>query len=167
MSYRNLMLLLATMLISYACYVRAEQNPYARYVAAGFSVIDEWALNAAPDQELFNGAMHGMIAVLHKHGDQHSEFVDANMQAAFSEEFDQEFGGVGIHLQMLGNPPTATIVGLPEPGTPAAEADLEMGDRLEAVDGQPIAGLKLEEVTKLGRGPIGEEVTLTIRRPGA
>ena len=167
MSYRNLLLLMATMLVSYACYVRAEQNPYSRYVAAGFSVIDEWALNAAPPQELFNGAMHGMIAVLHKHGDQHSEFVDADQQAAFSEEFDQEFGGVGIRLQMLGDPGAATVVGLPEPGTPAAEADIKMGDLLEAVDGQAIAGFELEEVTKLVRGPIGEEVTLTIRRPGA
>ena len=159
------MLLLATMLISYACYVRAEQNPYARYVAAGFSVIDEWALNAAPHQELFNGAMHGMVAVLHKYGDQHSEFVDADQQAAFSEEFDQEFGGVGIHLQMLGEPPIPTVIGLPEPGTPAAEADIKMGDQLEAVDGQSIAGYELEQVTKLVRGPIGEEVTLTLKRP--
>mgnify|MGYP000072391091 CR=1 FL=1 len=124
MSYRNLMLLMAMLLVSYACYVRAEQNPYARYVAAGFSVIDDWALEKAPDQELFNGAMHGMISVLHRHGDQHSEFVDANQQDAFTEEYDQEFGGVGIRLRLLGEPPMPTVIGLPEPGTPAAEADI-------------------------------------------
>jgi carboxyl-terminal processing protease len=167
MSYRNLMLLLAMMLVSYACYVRAEQNPYARYVAAGFSVIDDWALEKAPDQELFNGAMHGMISVLHRHGDQHSEFVDANQQEAFTEEYDQEFGGVGIRLRLLGEPPTPTVIGLPELGSPAAEADIRLGDRIEAVDGQATAGLELDEVTRMVRGPIGEPVTLTVMRPGA
>jgi carboxyl-terminal processing protease len=167
MSYRNLLLLLAMLLVSYACYVRAEQNPYARYVAAGFSVIDEWALEKAPDQELFNGAMHGMISVLHRHGDQHSEFVDADQQEAFTEEYDQEFGGVGIRLRLLGEPPTPTVIGLPEPGTPAASADIRLGDRIEAVDGQATAGLELDAVTRMVRGPIGAPVTLTIMRPGA
>lgn len=167
MSYRNLLLLLAMMLVSFACYVRAEQNPYARYVAAGFSVIDDWALEKAPDQELFNGAMHGMISVLHRHGDQHSEFVDANQQEAFTEEYDQEFGGVGIRLRLLGEPPTPTVIGLPEPGSPAAEADIRLGDRIEAVDGQATAGLELDEVTRMVRGPIGQPVTLTVMRPGA
>lgn len=167
MSYRNLMLLLAMMLVSFACYVRAEQNPYARYVAAGFSVIDDWALEKAPDQELFNGAMHGMISVLHRHGDQHSEFVDANQQEAFTEEYDQEFGGVGIRLRLLGEPPMPTVIGLPEPGSPAAAADIRLGDRIEAVDGQATAGLELDEVTRMVRGPIGEPVTLTVMRPGA
>ncbi|WP_428308352.1 S41 family peptidase [Lacipirellula sp.] len=167
MSYRNLMLLLATLLISYACYVRAEQNPYARYVAAGFSVIDEWALEKAPDQELFNGAMHGMIAVLHRHGDQHSEFVDAHQQAAFTEEFDQEFGGVGIVLRMLGKPPVPTVIGLPQPGTPAADADIRLGDRITAVDGHSTDRVELPQITQMVRGPVDEPVTLQVQRPGA
>jgi carboxyl-terminal processing protease len=167
MSYRNLLLLLAMMLVSFACYVRAEQNPYARYVAAGFSVIDEWALEKAPDQELFNGAMHGMISVLHRHGDQHSEFVDANQQAAFNEEYEQEFGGVGIRMRMLGEPSLPTVIGLPLPGTPAADADVQLGDRITAVDGRPTEGLELEAVTQMVRGRVNEPVTLTVRRPGA
>jgi carboxyl-terminal processing protease len=167
MSYRNLLLLFTTAVISYACYVRAEQNPYARHVAAGFSVIDRWALEDAPDQELFNGAMHGMVSVLHRYGDQHSEFVDAKQQAAFSEEYDQEFGGVGIRLRLLGEPKMPTVIGLPEPGTPAAGADIRLADRIEAVDGRSTAGLELDEVTNMVRGQVGEPVTLTIRRPGA
>jgi len=167
MSYRNLMLLLGTAVVSYACYVRAEQNPYARYVAAGFAVIDRWALEEAPDQEIFNGAMHGMVSVLHRYGDQHSEFVDAKQQAAFSEDYEQQFGGVGIRLRLLGEPPTPTVIGLPEPGTPAAKSDIQLADRVEAVDGRATAGLSLEEVTSMVRGPIGEPVALTIRRPGA
>ncbi len=167
MSHRNLLLLFAAAVVSYACYVRAEQNPYARHVAAGFSVIDGWALEEAPDEELFNGAMHGMVSVLHDHGDRHSEFVDAKKQAAFSEEYEQEFGGVGIRLRLLGEPKLPTVIGLPEPGTPAAEADIRLGDRVEAVDGNATAGLNLEDVTAMVRGPVGESVTLSMVRPGA
>jgi carboxyl-terminal processing protease len=167
MSYRNLMLLFGAVIVCYACYVRAEQNPYARYVAAGYSVIDDWALADVPDDELFNGAMHGMVSMLHKHGDQHSEFVDAKQQAAFNEEYEQEFGGVGIRLRLFGEPKMPTVIGLPERGTPAAAADIRLADRIEAVDGKATAGLSLEEVTTMVRGPVGEPVTLSIRRPGA
>src|SRR5688572_2117602 len=167
MSYRNLMLLFGAVIVCYACYVRAEQNPYARYVAAGYSVIDDWALADVPDDELFNGAMHGMVSMLHKHGDQHSEFVDAKQQAAFNEEYEQEFGGVGIRLRLFGEPKMPTVIGLPEPGTPAAAADIRLADRIDAVDGKATAGLSLEEVTTMVRGPVGEPVTLSIRRPGA
>lgn len=161
------MLLFAAAVVSYACYVRAEQNPYARHVAAGFSVIDSWSLEQAPDDELFNGAMHGMVSVLHKYGDQHSEFVDAKQQAAFSEDYEQEFGGVGIRLRLLGEPALPTVIGLPERGTPAAAADIRLGDRVEAVDGAATAGLDLEDVTTMVRGPVGQPVTLSIQRPGA
>jgi carboxyl-terminal processing protease len=166
MSYRNLMILFATLGVAYGCYVRAEQNPYARYVADGFSLIDRSALANAPDEELFDGAMHGMVAVLHKYGDQHSEFIDAKEQARFNEEYDQEFGGVGIRLGMLGDPKMPTVIGLPEPGTPAADADIRLADKIEAVDGKATAGLELEQVTSMVRGPVGKPVTLTVRRAG-
>ncbi len=166
MSHRNLLLLLGALLVSYACYARAEQNPYARYVAAGFSIIDRWALENVPDQELFNAAMDGMVGVLHKYHDEHSEFIDAERQEAFREDFQQEFGGVGLRLWMLGDPKLPTVIGLPEPGTPAAEAGVRLGDRVQAVDGKGTAGMTLEQVTDLIRGPVDTSVTLTLRPPG-
>jgi carboxyl-terminal processing protease len=102
--------------------------------------------------------------VLHDHGDKHSEFIDARQEAAYREQYDQEFGGVGIRLRLLGEPPLPTVIGLPQPGTPAFSADVRLGDRLEAVDGQSTAGMELNEVTKLVRGPVGEPVALTLQR---
>jgi carboxyl-terminal processing protease len=167
MSQRNLLLLFAALITSYACYVRAEQNPYARYVAAGFSAIDRYALQKPTDQELFNAAMDGMMAVLHRSGDEHSEFVDARQAAAFREDYDQHFGGVGLQMRILGEPPLPTVIGLPEEGTPAYDANIRLGDRIEAVDGQATAGLDLDQVVNLVRGPVGREVTMTMRRRGA
>jgi carboxyl-terminal processing protease len=166
MSHRNLLLLLLATAVSYACYFRAEQNPYARYMADGFSMIDRWSLQNVPDQELFNAAMQGMIGVLRDHNDEHSEFIDAKRQEAFREDFEQEFGGVGLRLRLLGDPPLPTVVGLPEPGTPAAEADVRLADRLLAVDGKSTAGMTLDAVTDMVRGPTGSPVKLTLARPG-
>ncbi len=166
MSRRNMLLLTAAAIISYACYVRAEQNPYARYVAGGYSIIDRWALQNPPDQELFEGAMRGMVEVLKKHGDEHSLFVDEEQRDVFREELTQEFGGVGIRIRQLGEPPLLTIVGPPEPGTPAFRADIRSGDRITALDGKPTEGMEMLEVLKIMRGKTGDAVVLTIIHQG-
>ena len=164
MSQRNLLILFITALVSYASYFRAEQNPYARYVAAGFSVIDRWALANVPDQQLFDRAMGAMVDVLQKAGDEHSEFIDETQSDSFREEIRQEFAGIGVSLRVLGKPPLPTVIGPPAPGTPAAQAGLRLADRLEAVDGKSTAGLDLDAVTDLVRGPKGSPVKLTLRR---
>lgn len=162
MSLRNLLLFLTTAIISYACYVRAEQNPYSRYVATSYSIIDEWSLMNPPDQELFEGAMQGMVSVLNRRGDEHSLFVDQDDREMFREELVQEFGGIGVRILLLGDPPQLTIVGPPEPGTPASSADIRSGDRVVAIDGKATEGLDMSEVLKLMRGPVGSPVVLSV-----
>jgi carboxyl-terminal processing protease len=166
MSCRNLLLLIATGFVSYVCYLRGEQNPYARYVAAGYSVIDRWALEDVPDEELFEGAMRGMVGVLAEHGDEHSRFVNKEERDAFREDLTQEFGGVGVRIRMLGKPPWLTVIGPPEPGTPAFTVDIRSGDRILAINGKPTRSMKLLDVLKQMRGPVGEPVVLSLIHQG-
>jgi len=161
-SLRNLLLFLTTAVISYACYVRAEQNPYARYVASSYSIIDRWSLVNPPDQELFDGALNGMVEVLNKRGDEHSMFVDGQDRDSFREDLIQEFGGIGVRILQLGDPPQLTIVGPPEPGTPAFNSDIRSGDLVVAIDGKLTEGLEMPDVLKLMRGPIGTPVVLSV-----
>ena len=49
-------------------------------------------------------------------------------------------------------------------GSPADGAGLEPGDEFVAVDGQPIIGLSLEEITNMVRGPSGTPVDLELLR---
>ena len=163
MPHRNLLLLLATAVISYACYVRAEQNPYARYLASGYSAIDRWSLQDTPDQELFEGAMRGMIEVLRKSGDPHSAFVNERIHERFREEMTQQFGGVGVRIRLLGEPALPTVVGPPEPGTPAHQAGVLSGDRILAIHGQSTSEMAMDEVLRQMRGPVGEVLRLSIR----
>lgn len=162
MSLRNLLLLLTTAIVSYACYVRAEQNPYARYVGSSYSIIDHWSLVNPPDQELFDGALQGMVEVLNRRGDEHSMFVDQRGRDSFREDLIQEFGGIGVRILQLGDPPQLTVVGPPEPGTPAASSDIRSGDLIVAIDGKETDGMEMEDVLALMRGPVGSTIVLSV-----
>ena len=164
MPHRNLLLLFATFVVSFACYVRAEQNPYARYVAAGYSFIDRLALQEPSDQKLYEGAMRGMIDVLRNSGDEHSAFVDEKQRDEFREGLTQQFGGVGVRIRRLGDPKLPTIVGPPKANSPAAQADLRSGDRVTEIDLQSTDQMSMADVLKLMRGPVGTNLKLTIRR---
>src|SRR4051812_16064234 len=102
MSRRNLLILLLALATSYACYLRAEQNPFARYTSEGFATIKQSSLNAVPSGELFDGAMRGMVGVLHKHGDPHSQYLDESEANPLRSEIHQQFGGIGVRIGFAG-----------------------------------------------------------------
>lgn len=166
MPHRNLLLIFATLILSYTCYVRAEQNPYARYVAAGYSFIDRLSLQEPPDQKLFEGAMRGMIDVLRRAGDEHSAFVSEKKHDEFREGLTQQFGGVGVRIRLLGKPTIPTVIGPPKAKSPAAEAQIRSGDQIVSIDGQTTANMAMEDVLRLMRGPVGKPIQLAIRPLG-
>ncbi len=162
MSQRNLLILLVATALSYACYVRSEQNPYARYVSNGYETIERDSLAQVPRRELFNGAMRGMIDVLHEHGDQHSQFIPEPEADPFRVEILQQFGGIGVRIRFLGEPPRLTIVGPPDPDTPAAEARLAAGDKIVEIDGQPTDDMSMLAALHLMRGKPGQPLRLSV-----
>jgi carboxyl-terminal processing protease len=163
MSRRNLALLFIAIGISLLCYGRGEQNPFARIVGLGYQEIDRMALEEPPDDELLTGAMRGMVDVLNQRGDEHSVYFDAQAAKPFLAEMQQEFGGVGVRLRMLGEPAKLTVVGPPEPGAPAERAGLRAGDTIVEINGDPTAGLSMEEVLPKMRGQVGEALTLLVQ----
>jgi len=50
------------------------------------------------------------------------------------------------------------------PGSPAAAAGVEAGDEFVAVDGEPVIGRSIDEVTAVVRGLAGTDVTITFAR---
>jgi C-terminal processing protease CtpA/Prc len=122
MSQRNLLILLVATAASYACYVRGAQDPYVRYVASGFAAIEHGSLAEVPSPELFNGAMRGMVEVLHEHGDQHSQFIPEQEADPFRVEIRQQFGGIGVRIRFLGEPPRLTVVGPPDRATRSSKS---------------------------------------------
>ncbi len=164
MSRRNLSLLLAIVFACLACVGRSPRNPHARYVAEGFEKIDELALDRPADRELVAGAMRGMVDVLRRRGDEHTSYFRPQAAQRYRDDLSGGFGGVGVRVSMLGDPPEPTIVGPPEPGTPAFHGGVQPADRIVAIDGEPVAGLTINDIVDRMRGDVGQVVTLSLVR---
>jgi carboxyl-terminal processing protease len=162
MTQRNFFILLVMVAVSYVCHVRSGPTPYSRYVASGFAAIDGAAMEEVPNRELYEGAMRGMVDVLHRRGDVHSEFLPEDEAESIRADIRQQFGGIGVRIRFVDKPPRLVIVGPPEPRTPAARANLLPGDQIAAIDDQPTAPMNMGEVLRRMRGRPGTVVTLTI-----
>ncbi len=165
MSRRNLLILLSALIVSFACYLRGERDPFARYLAEGLETINENSLDVVSNRELFDGAMRGMVGVLHQHGDQHSEYRNETDANRLRNEIHQQFGGIGIRIGFLGEKRRLAIVATPEQGTPAARAGLQSGDYILAINDQPTNGIQMSEVMRLVRGEPGTSLRLKIESP--
>lgn len=167
MPQRNLIVLLIGTAVCLACFAAAERNPYARYLSRSLATIDRESLERVPDEELYNNAMKAMVDVLHKHGDEHSQFFERDQADPLRAEMRQQFGGIGVRIRFLGDPPELVVVGAPEPGTPAARAEIRSGDHMLEIDGQGTKGMSMLDILKLMRGEPGEPLRLLVRHADA
>ncbi len=74
-----------------------------------------------------------------------------------------QYGGVGALIVQRGD---SVYISEPYQGMPAADAGLEAGDRIVAVDGQSTSGKTTSDVSSAMRGQAGTDVVLRIERAG-
>lgn len=108
-----------------------------------------------------HAAVAAMVAALR---DPNSAFYPPEAFAQFVRRTrGDDFVGVGIVIEDRAGQTVITEV---LENSPASEAGLRAGDVIVAVDGAPVAGLSLEQISQLIRGAEGTQVVLTIRRGG-
>ena len=112
------------------------------------------------DADLIQGAVQGMLATL----DPHSGYMSPKQMDETQEQTSGQFGGLGIEVTMENG--WVKVVS-PIDDTPAAEAGMQAGDFITAIDGETVLGLTLDEAVKKMRGPVGSEIVLTVEREGA
>ena len=167
MPLRNLSLIFAALCIGILCAAHNQPNPYSRYVSHGYQLIDDYSLFEPDDEELFEGAMQGMVQVLKQRGDIHSDYLRPSIAKPLRDEMRQEFGGVGIRIRMDEKPRRLIIAEPPIPGTPAYRAKLRKGDIIEQIDRTPILPQEpLDKILSRMRGKPGSSLVLTINREG-
>jgi carboxyl-terminal processing protease len=107
------------------------------------------------------GAIRGMV---NSYGDENTAFIEPSRAAIFREDVSGSFEGVGAAVRMdeMGR----LVIAEPFAGQPAAEAGLQRGDIVLAVDNTSLQGLSLYEAIGLIRGPAGSTVVLTVFRDG-
>jgi len=108
-------------------------------------------------EKLVSSALKGMLDDL----DGHSNYLDEHDYQELQAETDGHFGGIGVELGLVDD--YFTVIS-PIDGTPASRAGLASGDRIIALDGDPLRGAKLSDVIDRLRGEPGSEVTLTVVR---
>ena len=167
MPLRNLSLIFAALCFGILCAAHNQPNPFSRYVSHGYQLIDDHSLFEPSDEELFEGAMQGMVHVLKQKGDIHSDYLRPSIAKPLRDEMRQEFGGIGIRIRMEEKSHQLIVAEAPIPGTPAYRAKLRKGDIIEQIDRAPILPQEtLDKILSRMRGKPGSSLTLTINREG-
>lgn len=109
------------------------------------------------EQDLQQGAIDGMLGKL----DPYSIYVPPSKQEDFDRLLEGSFKGVGIQLDQADNGEPEVVS--PIDDSPAFKAGVLAGDRILKVNGEDIHNLRLSEVIKKIAGPIGTDVSLTVR----
>jgi len=120
-------------------------------------IVKENYVQEVDDKELVEGAISGMLRTL----DPHSSYLDPDAYKELQVETKGSFGGIGIEITIRDG--FLTVVS-PLEGTPAYELDIQAGDQILRVDGEPTKEMTLMEAVKKMRGPKGTKVVLTIMR---
>jgi carboxyl-terminal processing protease len=124
-------------------------------------VIEDNYFRETDPSKLDDASIAGMVADLRKRfDDRFSHYFDPKTYKRFQASTSGRFSGVGMTITEV---PKGLRVADVFENTPAAEAGIEMGDVVTAVEGQSIAGQDSEASAAEIKGPPGTEVELTIK----
>ncbi len=162
MPRRNLVVLVAVGIISLMCYQKVYKNQYGRIFVEVMKKIDQRSLEPVGQEELFLGAMEGMVGRL---DDPYSSFLSPRKKKEFYEDLDRQFGGVGMHVGYDKETNQLAVMS-PLVGSPAYKAGVRAGDKILRIDGKSTQGLSLNDAVGDMRGEPGEPVVLSLLHRG-
>jgi carboxyl-terminal processing protease len=152
----------------------APSEPFVSFCQAYDKLKNEF-VDDLDDEQLVEGAIQGMF----QHGvqDPYSSYMPPEDYRRALGDLSGRFEGIGAemalkNLEEPGNlEPCETlsdicvmVVVAPLPDSPAERADLQPGDIVRAVDGNPVDGTTMADQIARVRGEAGTDVTLTLER---
>lgn len=118
-------------------------------------------VDSVDQKKLAEDAINGMLEKL----DPHSSYTNAEQTKKLNEPLEGNFEGIGVQFNMLDD---TLVVIQPTSKGPSEKAGIVAGDRIVSVDGEVIAGVKMERdsIMRKLRGPKGTKVLLGVVRHG-
>lgn len=116
-------------------------------------------IRAAPPEKIYEAIFDGALSDL----DIFSRYAGSK-EATRNRARRDGFGGIGIRFRIEDD---AAVVTKVLEATPAFDSGMRPGDRIIKVEGRETKGLENTEITRMIRGPVHTQVTLTISRPEA
>lgn len=127
-----------------------------------FEQIDRNYVKEINRKELMHAAIQGMLTEL----DPYSSYIPPDDLAGFTQGIEQEFGGIGIQVQLDPMSRRLTVV-TPLPGTPAYRSGVVAGDIIMEVNGESTEGYSIDDAVGKLKGKPGEEVTIGVLHKGS
>ena len=137
-----------------------ENYELMKMFAETFEQIDQNYVKDLDRKELMEAAIQGMLRRL----DRYSSYIPQQQLDRFNQSVDQEYGGIGIQVNIQGG--WLTVV-TPLPGGPAYFAGVRANDRIVEINGESTEGFSTEDAIARLKGPRGGEVSIGVRRSGA
>jgi carboxyl-terminal processing protease len=162
MPRRNYLTILAAIIISIVCYAAADRNPLGRSFSEVADLVQRHYVGRVDRQSLWAAGVRGMLGEL---GDPYSEYINPTEAAEFDEILNQEFGGIGIYVDVDQQSKRPVVIS-PIIGSPAYKAGVLAGDVISKIDGQPTREMSYSDATSRIRGKVGKAVRLTVERAG-
>ena len=145
-----------------AAYAAAVENSDYGKLQEIRAYLDAYFVDELDDESLLDGAAAGMIEGT---GDRWSYYISASDYAAYEEQMNNAYVGIGVTIQWNEDGEGYEIMDVTE-GSPAEESGIQTGDILIAVEGQSVTELDLDGTKNLVRGEKGTQVQLTFLRDG-
>lgn len=121
-------------------------------------------LNAAYIDEVeMSPLVEKAIAAMLQELDPHSTYISPEEMKSVSIQLDGEFSGIGIEFRVLRD---TIVVTNTITGAPAADVGILPNDRIVAIDGKSVIGIRTAEVPNLLRGKTGTKVEVDVARRG-
>jgi len=130
-----------------------------RAFSDAFTQVRRSFVDPVDEKALLDAAIRGMLEEL----DPHSAYLPAERYRDLDDASRGRYGGIGVRLDTGdGTVRVDAVIN----GSPADRAGIDPGDRIIAVDSEPVAGRPLQESVDGIDGEPGSTVRLSVQKPG-